>query len=212
MNQYRIIDLETWSRKSIFEFYRSFSNSAFHVSVKLDARSLYDQAKGSGESFFLLTLYAVLRAANEIPECRQRYEEGRIVEYERIAAMTPIMTDSGMFRQIWCEYEPDFPAFRMAIAPKVEEAKHSAPSPMIRKNADFLCANCAPWIHFESITTAESRFGQTEPVITWGRMADGLLPISCRFSHLFMDGLHTGYFFTKLNGCFTSPQSLYRRS
>ncbi len=212
MNQYRVIDLATWSRAPIFEFYRTFSNPTFHISVKLDARSLYEQAKGNGESFFLLTLYAILRTANEIPECRQRYENGKIVEYEKVAAMTPIMTECGLFRQIWCDYELDYPAFRTVVAPKVEAAKSGEPAPMLKKSCDYICANCAPWIHFESLTTAELNFAQTEPVITWGRMADGLLPVSCRFSHMFIDGLHTGYFFTKLNGYFTSPQRLYRRS
>ena len=73
MNSYKIIDQDSWPRKKLFDFYRTFENPSFNVSVTLDAGYLFAEAKRRGESFFLMTLYAILQSANKVPQMRQRF-------------------------------------------------------------------------------------------------------------------------------------------
>ena len=211
MNSYKVIDMEGWPRRKLFEYYRKFDSPAFNVSVSLDAGNLYALSKKRGESFFLTAFYAILRAANEVPQMRQRVIGGQVVEFDRIAGMTPILTTQELFHQIWCEYEPDYVSFKTVSSPKVESAKNDEPSPMEGHGEDFICASCVPWLHFTSITQANYHFDQTIPILAWGRMdANRQVPISCKFNHCLMDGIHVGRFFQKIEKSFSDPESLFR--
>jgi len=210
MNSYRKIDLETWPRREIFAFYRSFDASCYNLTVKVEAEPIQAFAKARGESFFLLCLYAILRAANAVPQLRQRVVEGEVIEFEKIAVMTPVMTESELFRQVWCEYEPDYPAFRERVAPEIERAKRSLPAPFTGHGEDFFCASCVPWMHFESIAQAEYGFHQTIPILAWGKLKNGLIPISVKLNHCFVDGLHASRFFAAVEQGFTAPEMLLK--
>ncbi|MCC8193121.1 MAG: CatA-like O-acetyltransferase [Deltaproteobacteria bacterium] len=209
MNNFRVIDKHRWPRAELFDFYRKFDDPCFNVSVTLAGGNLYTCAKDRGESFFLLALYAILRAANAVPQIRQRVLDGAIVEFESIAVMTPVMTGREMFRQIWCEYAPSFPAFAREAGPKAKEAREGLPAPMEQHGEDFLCASCLPWLHFTSVTQAEYRFGQTVPILSWGKLQNGLIPVSCKFNHVFVDGLHVGRFFAGIEKSFADPDTLW---
>lgn len=209
MNAYRIINQESWPRRELFDFYQKFDNPCFNVSVQIEAHELHACARDRTESFFLLALYAILRAANAVPQLKQRVIGDNIVEFEQIAVMTPIMTEQEMFRQIWCEYAPDFSVFANESAPKVKSAKREAPSPMEEHGEDFLCASCLPWLHFSAVSQAECHFGQAVPILAWGMMKNGAIPISCKFNHAFADGLHVSRFFAEIEKSFANPDSLW---
>lgn len=212
MNAYRIIDKATWPRAEMFDFYSAFANPCFNISVALEAQALYDHAKHSQKSFFLLCLYAILRAANSVPQVRQRIlENGQIVEFEKIAVMTPIMTQHEMFRQVWCEYAPTFDEFAEEATRIVEAAKLDSPSGMTQRGEDFICASCQPWLHFTAIMQSEYSFGQAVPILSWGKMKNGLVPISCKFNHAFLDGLHVARFFGSIEQSFAQPDTLWTR-
>lgn len=209
MNAYRTIDRETWPRRELFDFYMTFDNPCFNISVPLEASALHTCARDRKESFFLLALYAILRAANGVPQVRQRLVDGIPVEFESIAVMTPVMTEQELFRQIWCEYAPAFPAFAADVAPRAEAAKYGAPSPLEEHGEDFLCASCLPWVHFSAVSQAEYRFGQSVPILSWGKLKNGIIPVSCKFNHSFVDGLHAGRFFAGLEASFANPDTLW---
>lgn len=209
MNAYKVIDRDTWPRRKLFDYFQAFASPTFNLTVALDARAIYRYAKKNGESFFLMTLYAILRAANDVPQIRQRIlPGGDIVEFERVAAMTPIMTGAEMFRQIRCEYEPAFPAFRAIAAAQVAAAKEGRPC-MTEEGCDFICASCVPWVHFTGIDHAQYTFSQELPILTWGKMSEeGKIPVGVKFSHSFLDGLHVGRFFNSLETSFKAPDRL----
>ena len=72
MANYRIIDKQRWPRKDHFDFYRGFANPSFNLCVPVEAQRLYECAKERGVSFFQLALYALVRAANGVPQLKQR--------------------------------------------------------------------------------------------------------------------------------------------
>lgn len=209
MNKYRVIDVENWPRREHFAFYQKFVDPCFNVTVPVEATALYDCARERKESFFLLALYAILRAANAVPQIRQRLMDDRVVEFERLAVMTPIMTDQEMFRQIWCEYAPSFPEFVQDAAPKVEAAKHAEPAPMENHGSDFICASCQPWLHFSAFAQASLSFGEAVPILAWGKIKNGIIPIGCKFHHGFIDGLHVSRFFAAIEKSFAEPGTLW---
>ena len=75
-----IIDIETWERKSNYEFFKSLQDPAISITSEVECGGAKARAKAAGQSFFLHYLYAVLRAVNEIPEFRFRIDaEGNVV-------------------------------------------------------------------------------------------------------------------------------------
>lgn len=87
----RIIDIENWERKENFNFFRHFQNPQLSITSEVECGGAKQRAKAAGQSFFLHYLYAVLRAANEIPEFRYRIDtEGRVVLYDAIDMLSPI--------------------------------------------------------------------------------------------------------------------------
>lgn len=79
-------------RKDHFDFYRGFANPSFNLCVPVEAQRLYECAKDRGVSFFQLALFALVRAANEVPQLKQRLLGDDIIEYDQLAVMTPVMT------------------------------------------------------------------------------------------------------------------------
>ena len=209
MNHFRTIDRETWPRRELFAEYQRFSSPSYSVSVKIQGEALYAYARAQGESFFLLALYAILRAANSVPQLRQRCLGNRVVEFEKIAVLTPILGPDEQFYHAWCEYEDVFPCFKRNALPKIEAAKRGKPEPLSEEREDFLCASCVPWLHFESVSAAQSTFDQAVPILTWGKIREGCIPVSVRLSHSFVDGLHVGRFFEALESLFAQPELLW---
>lgn len=212
MNPYRVIDLENWQRRDVFHFFQTFSSPCINVTVLVEAQKAYDYAKAQGESFFLLSLYAILRAANEVPQFRQRQlEDGRVVEFETIAALSPIMTAAGLYNQARLEYAPTFDDFKKAALPIVEAARRNEDfSNMFSdiRNEDFICASCLPRLHFTSITQAELFPEQGAPLLAWGKLKNGLVPIGIKVNHAFVDGLHLSQFFECIEASLAQPKML----
>src|ERR1043165_7761339 len=67
------IDLDTWPRREVFEFYRSFDKPFFNVCVQLEVTNLLNELRRhAGVSVALTYPYFALKAANEIEQFRYR--------------------------------------------------------------------------------------------------------------------------------------------
>ena len=60
----RIIDLESFPRRSHFEFFKSYAYPYVGITANVDVTNLYDSAKAKGGSPFLAFLWAAATAAN----------------------------------------------------------------------------------------------------------------------------------------------------
>lgn len=209
MHPYRVIAMDQWKRREVFGFFSTFVNPSVSFTVPLDASRLHQCAKETGQSFFLLSLYAILRASNEVPEMRCRIHGDTVVEFERLAAMTPIMTPDEVFCQIWCEYEPTFGRFAQAALPLVAAGKQGQSNVPDDHGDDFVCASVNPWFHFTGATQAQQHFLQSVPILAWGKMHNGIVPVACKVHHGLMDGLHIGRFFSSVEASFGNPDRLF---
>ncbi|HHG8771979.1 TPA: CatA-like O-acetyltransferase, family 1 [Raoultella planticola] len=210
MPHYHLIDKENWPRKDHFAFYRTFANPSFNLCVPMEAQRLYACARDRQVSFFQLALYALLRAANAVPQLKQRLLGDDIIEYAEISVMTPVMTAQQGFRQVWCDNARDFAAFSRAATPNITAAKTADPAPLLVDGEHFFCASCLPWLHFSAITHAEYYVGAAVPAITWGKLKNGLIPVAGKFNHAFVDGLHASRFFAEVEAGFAEPDALWQ--
>lgn len=209
MTPYRVVDMDTWERKDVFGFFHAFANPSINVTVPLDAQRLYQYAKDMGASFFLLCLYSILRASNMVPQVRQRIRaDGAVIEFTRVAAMTPIMTPAETFCQIWCDYTPGFGLFAENTASLVAAGKGGTSNMPPNFGEDFVCASAIPWLHFSAFSQADQTFEQSVPILAWGKMVKGTIPVAGKFHHGLLDGLHFSRFFASIEHSFATPESL----
>src|SRR5260370_1957849 len=79
------LDIENWTRRDLFEFFRGYERPHFNVCTRLDITSLLDLLRERpGVSVSVAYLYFALRLANEIEPFRYRLQEGRVIVHDVI--------------------------------------------------------------------------------------------------------------------------------
>ena len=207
----QIIDIETWERKENFNFFRRFQNPQLSITSEVECGGAKKRAKEAHQSFFLHYLYAVLRAANEIPELRYRIDpEGRVVLYDQIDILSPIkIKENGKFFTIRFPYHEDFETFYQE-ARKIIDSIPEDGDPYAAENGEvangdygLILLSATPDLYFTSITgTQEKQSGNNYPLLNAGKAItkEGklVMPIAMTIHHGFVDGHHLSLFYRKV--------------
>lgn len=207
----QIIDIETWERKENFNFFRRFQNPQLSITSEVECGGAKKRAKEAHQSFFLHYLYAMLRAANEIPELRYRIDpEGRVVLYDQIDILSPIkIKENGKFFTIRFPYHEDFETFYQE-ARKIIDSIPENGDPYAAENGEvangdygLILLSATPDLYFTSITgTQEKQSGNNYPLLNAGKaiIKEGklVMPIAMTIHHGFVDGHHLSLFYRKV--------------
>ena len=207
----QIIDIETWERKENFNFFRRFQNPQLSITSEVECGGAKKRAKEAHQSFFLHYLYAVLRAANEIPELRYRIDpEGCVVLYDQIDILSPIkIKENGKFFTIRFPYHEDFETFYQE-ARKIIDSIPENGDPYAAENGEvangdygLILLSATPDLYFTSITgTQEKQSGNNYPLLNAGKaiIKKGklVMPIAMTIHHGFVDGHHLSLFYRKV--------------
>ena len=207
----QIMDIETWERKENFNFFRRFQNPQLSITSEVECGGAKKRAKEAHQSFFLHYLYAVLRAANEIPELRYRIDpEGRVVLYDQIDILSPIkIKENGKFFTIRFPYHEDFETFYQE-ARKIIDSIPENGDPYAAENGEvangdygLILLSATPDLYFTSITgTQEKQSGNNYPLLNAGKaiIKKGklVMPIAMTIHHGFVDGHHLSLFYRKV--------------
>jgi len=78
------IDLETWERRAIFNFFKNFTEPYHGVCLRVDCTATYRYAKERRISVFLSLLHRSLVAAHQVESFRTRVIDGIVWRYEQI--------------------------------------------------------------------------------------------------------------------------------
>ena len=200
---YKEIDMAAYKRRAHFDYFRSMAYPYAGVTVEVDISRLTPTLKAHGLPFFLPVLYCVTRAANSVPQFRQRIRGEGIIEYEYSeSSYTVALPD-----ETYCYCVPntrlpfyDFLAYtREAQRRAVEE-----PSIEEQDEADsLLFISSVPWISQTSVIQPVPSPADSNPRITWGkyfeRCGNVYLPVSVLCHHALVDGLHIARFYDALN-------------
>ncbi|ORX72527.1 chloramphenicol O-acetyltransferase [Anaeromyces robustus] len=193
--------------------FTNFLTSRYSMTVRLPAQNTFDYAKREGMSFFNLTLACLLKALNEIPEFRYRIKNEKVIEYEKINAVTPIMMPDHTIREIEIKPVSEFNSLR-EWNDYVDNKKKNindnlfSVEPSLRDILPIGNFSCIPWINFDSMTNVMADSKQLMPVITWGKFVDGKIPISLTASHIFIFGWQFKLFYEKAEDYLTHPEKL----
>lgn len=93
----KTIDLDNWSRKSHYDFFRSLANPHIHVTSNIKVTHIVDHLKARGVPPFNAVLYCIMQAVNDISELRMRFRNDRVIEHDIVHASTTVPIDNQRF-------------------------------------------------------------------------------------------------------------------
>lgn len=204
---FKVIDVESWKRKSTFEFFRDFEDPFFNITANLDVTNLYSFCKAQDISFSLANLHCSLEAANEISEFRLRLKEDQLIEFESVDATQTILNSDETFSFCYFKRNPEILAFEREGQTAVREYSQLRTFDVETDRIDLIYYSVIPWVSFTSFKHA-SRFDnrQTVPRMVFGKVFDDrgrkTIPHSVEVHHAMMDGIHVGKYFSLLQDKF----------
>lgn len=199
----KILDIESWDRKNHYHYFKTLDYPHFNVCANVDITRFYRSIKEREIPFFLSTLYAVVKTANEIKEFRYRIRGEQVVEHESVSPSFTVMTLKQVFSFCTVEFIEDYTEFFAVASAEMEKVKNLVSIEDERGRDDLLYITSIPWVSFTSIThPVHMSPGDCIPRISWGKYFEEngkwKLPLSVQAHHALMDGAHVGQYFNNL--------------
>lgn len=198
------IPLETYPRREHFRYFRTMAQPYVGLTVPVDITAFLACQRERQLPFFLSLLYCVSRAANAVPELRQRIDEdGKIYEYDWCPSSHTEGLGDGTY--CYCALRSDMPL--AGFLPYAQEACARARARgdlMEDEEAALSCLyiSSLPWLSYEAIIQPTPIPADTHPRINWGKWRQEgdrvVLPVSLLCNHALADGLHIARFYAAL--------------
>ena len=200
-----LLDIENWSRKEHFHFFRQFEEPFFGATVQIDCTKAYATAKSLNTSFFIYYLHKTLVAVNGTESFRYRIADDQIYVCDQINASATIGRKDCSFGFSLIEYDVDFEIFTKNALAEIERIQNTT-GLFTRTFSDdnVIHFSAVPWLDFTSLSHARSyTFPDSCPKISFGKMkinenGKRTMPMSIHVHHGLVDGVHLGQFV----GCF----------
>ena len=199
---FKYVNMDAYKRKEHFEYFSSLAYPYVGVTVNVDITEMLSKIKEKRLPFFLTVCYCVGRAANAVPEFRQRIQDGQIVEYDHCRTSHTVALDDGTY--CYCNLESDM-GFADYIPYAVREQEKAKEEATIHEedNLDMIFISTLPWLSYTSLVQPVPMPADSNPRITWGKyfQQEGktFLPLSVLCHHALADGLHIARFYEQLD-------------
>ena len=199
----KTIDRASWPRNSQYEFFRQLPIPHFNIVASVDVAPLVTRRKSEGISMFNAVLFAIMTAANAVPEFRTRFRGNTVVEHDRVHASPTVPIEDDRFAFCSVEYVPDWKTFDMRCSAALEKAKTQI---LLEEHIDdtdeWIFLSCLPWINFTAMANPTNGPDDCIPRITWGKIVEQnsgwMVPVSVQVHHALVDGIHVGKFYKAL--------------
>ncbi|NNE67524.1 MAG: chloramphenicol acetyltransferase [Pyrinomonadaceae bacterium] len=201
------VDLENWNRRDAYEFFRSYDDPFFNVTVSLDATELLNHCKENGYSFSAACIYFSTRSANDIREFRIRIVGDELIEYDLVEATQTLLMDDDSFKFCYFPMCETLEEFDRSAVKAVDKYKKLKTFDVESDRLDLIYYSVLPWLPFTSFKHA-SKFDrlQTVPRIVFGKYGvtggQHMIPVSVEVNHMIMDGIHVGQYVDRLQKYF----------
>ena len=198
------IDLNSWDRGALFQFYMEKMRIIMSLTVDIDVAPLVQYAKREKLKFYPCMLWVVSKVLNAHGEFRYGWDdEGNLIQWDFISpSYVDFHKEDESFLKLVTEYCGDLPEFHARFL--ADREKHWAArafAPNMPPN--FYDVSCLPWVkyrHFDLHVFDEGKF--LAPVITWGKYEAEedkmIMPLTMNIHHAVADGFHLARFFNEV--------------
>lgn len=197
---YHWLDMEHFPRREHFAYFSSLAYPYVGTTANVDITDIQKKIKGEKLPFFLTACYCAARAANGVPELRQRIKDGKIIEFDRCRASHTVALEDGTFCYCTLEDEPNLRAYLDAGRRAQEAAKRQASIAEDPEEAlEKFFVSSLPWLSYTALIQPVPSPADSNPRITFGKYfsQEGriLLPVSLLCNHALVDGIHIAAFY-----------------
>ena len=211
----KYIDMTKYPRLDHFRHFLTMQQPCVSITVQVDITDWLSRLKASGCPFFLSFQYAVVRAANRIPEFRQRIVDDKIVEYDYCNPSYIVSLPDDTYRYCNVNVGQPFAQYLEESRVKQDAALHS--EHLEEEEGDvlgLLFISCVPWFNYTEAMMPYPGGSFSNPSFCWGgyrtekylALEDGRvtekvktsIPVTLFFNHALIDGIHAGRFFDNL--------------
>jgi chloramphenicol O-acetyltransferase type A len=198
----RVIDPATWSRREAYDLFRGLGFPYLSVTADIDVTALRRIHRRRDFSFTVGLVYALAKAANEVPALRRRLRGDAVVEHGTVHPSITVLAAEEVFRFATLPYVPEFARFAADAAGRIERARTAKTLWQEPDRDDLLFMTTLPWVSFTALVhPVPLDPPDSVPRIAWGRFrAQGrrvLLPLNIQAHHALVDGVDVGRFFTR---------------
>lgn len=201
---FRYLDMNLYKRKSHFDYFSSLAYPYVGLTANVDITRLLAAVKQKQLPLFLTLNYCVARAANSVPELRQRIIDGRIAEYDSCRTSHTVSLEDGTYCYCTLSAAMPFSSYLPCAVETQEAAK------LLRSTDDksgdhheLLFISSLPWLSYTALINPVPAPADSNPRITWGKYftegAATLLPLTLLCNHALVDGLHIAQFYESLS-------------
>lgn len=198
----RVIEINSWKRKSYYQFFSSFDEPFFGITAQVNCTTGYKNAKKRGTSFFIYYLYKSLLAVNAIEELRTRIVDEKIILYDKVHASSTIGRSDNSFGYSFIEFEREYSDFEKNAKAEIEFVRNVQGLNLNENTGriDTIHYSAIPWIKFNGLTHARNfKFNDSIPKLTFGKVTENkgekIMPVSINLHHGLADAYHAGKYF-----------------
>lgn len=201
----RIVEMDRWPRREHFHLFSEMEFPHINLCVQVDITDLWENRGRAGTSPTIILAYVIAKAANRVPELRQRIRGEQVVEHDVVHPLITVLGDDDIFGVTSLVYDPRFATFAANAGDRITKAKenpsltafpHDQEGKVERD--DLLSMTVLPWLAFTAFSLTRRPQVDTIPLLAWGKLVDvgdqHLLPFFVNFHHALVDGLHIGLF------------------
>ena len=200
--KYRAIDLEGWPRREHFAYFSAMADPYVGVTAEVDITGFLAACRSEGLPFFLSFLYCAGRAANAVPQLRQRIVGGAPVEFDSCDTSHTVMRADGTYSYCRLNCMRPFADYLPAARALQEKAKADGDLDDGEDGLSLLFVSTLPWISYTAIRQPVPSPADSNPRITWGRYAERgermVMPVTLLANHALVDGVHIAGFYAAL--------------
>lgn len=202
--RYTTIDLKTWDRGNLFQFYIDKMRIVMSLTVDIDVTNLKIYAKKKDVDFYPLMLWVVSKTVNAHDEFKYSWDtEGNLIKWDYVSpSYTDFHSEDETFTKMVTEYSEDLFAFCSRIQADRERYQNDR-AVLENQPLNFFDVSCLPWVkyrHFDVHVFDEGKF--LAPVVTWGKYEQEngrlMMPLTLNIHHAVADGFHLSRFFNEV--------------
>ncbi len=194
------LDINSWNRKTQYDFFKSYDDPFFNLTTQLDVTNLYNYCKKNDLSFFLTNLFLALESANEILEFRLRIINNKVYEFESIDIGSTVLNDDNTFS--FCFFKREKSIYEFVKQGKEALIKHKENNNFDsnKEVQNLIYCSFIPWVSFTSFKHARNMERESSgiPKFVFGKYFEEnkikKMPFSIEVHHALMDGYHVGKF------------------
>lgn len=210
----KYLDLATWPRREVFEFFLDFDKPYFNVCIKLDITNLLQELRHQPNVNVSLTYhYVALRAANETEPFRYRLRQRQVIVHDVIHGGTTLLLPNEVFTLVYFDYDESFAKFADGGRRAIEETLSGDGGFRPRNDDDArIHFTVLPWFSFSSFSHARNwKREDSIPKVAFGKFTHEngrtFMPFSVEVHHALMDGLHVGRYLARVEEMLKEPAS-----